>query len=69
MNYLLCLPAFKQDRDAKGLREKPRSDKALCRIDKPRMDAALASHSFEVPQGLSAEQIRQHILASSKFSK
>jgi hypothetical protein len=38
---------------------------AAVRIDRARMDNALASDSFEIPDGLTPEEIRQHIIATA----
>ena len=42
------------------------SNKPYITIDRKRMDDALASKSFDVPQGLSVEEIQQHIIATAK---
>lgn len=69
MNFLMCLDLPKQSSEAAAAREQPRvMGNALFRIDRKRMDDALASESFDVPQGLSVEEIRQHIIATAKSS-
>jgi len=70
MNFGYCFELPKLSREASPSREQPRHvGGALFRIDKVRMDAALASKSFDVPQGLSVEEIRQHIIASAQSQK
>ena len=67
MNFFTCFDLPKQHRETADAREQPRaSGNALFRIDRKRMDDALASKSFDVPQGLSLEEIRQHIIATAK---